>query len=492
MGIFMQNEFWYAVAGMVSALLAIMMMDVTLAAEGRTASEKLKSVCIWIAALVCYFIFAYAGCLMTSPLWYDYFIFFGWLIFIPGPAMLLYKRHSPSTKIFVVVTMVFISNVASFLTGITTTALISKIAPFGPEGYLFLIPFTLVKMGISLLVFLLYVRFLKKTVFEVLEILEGKMTRYVPIPFITSIGFFFIVQIVQMFGLMPDKGYLFVAFYLIICVSFGVMYWLIFSNALWSSRAMRTQAELDVASSIQKDMLPCIFPPFPDCAAFDIYATMEPAKEVGGDFYDFFLVDGGHLAVVIADVSGKGVPAALFMVIAKTLIKNHAQLGAPPSKVFETVNHQLCETNDANMFVTAFMGILELATGKFTFVNAGHNPPLISREGKPYEWLRSDPGFVLAGLDDMTFEQQEIYLSPGDSLFLYTDGVTEALNPESQLYSDPRLEKFFNSGVLDGKAVSEIPALVRKDIADFARGAEQADDITMLILQMNGRDEKRG
>ena len=160
----------------------------------------------------------------------------------------------------------------------------------------------------------------------------------------------------------------------------------------------RIGAELNVATQIQADMLPRIFPAFPERQEFDIYATMNPAKEVGGDFYDFFLVDDDHLAVVIADVSGKGVPAALFMVIAKTLIKNHAQNKEAPGEVFTNTNEQLCEGNDAGLFVTAWMGVLQISTGHFVYVNAGHNPPLLRRAGGSFEWLKSRPGFVLAGM----------------------------------------------------------------------------------------------
>ena len=254
----------------------------------------------------------------------------------------------------------------------------------------------------------------------------------------------------------------------------------------------RIGAELNVATQIQADMLPRIFPPFPERSEFDIYATMTPAREVGGDFYDFFLVDDDHLAVIIADVSGKGVPAALFMVIAKTLIKNHAQAGMEPAQVFETVNNQLCENNEAGMFVTAFLGVLDIRTGRFTYVNAGHNPPLVSLGGGGYDWLKSRRGFVLAGMEDMHYKQQDITLAPGDSLFLYTDGVTEALNGENELYSEARLLAFFNQGGLSEKPLAEQLRLLHADIAAFASGAEQADDITMLLLHINettGRDE---
>ena len=254
----------------------------------------------------------------------------------------------------------------------------------------------------------------------------------------------------------------------------------------------RIATELAVATQIQTSMLPCIFPPYPDLKEFDIYALMQAAKEVGGDFYDFFLIDRTHLCVVIADVSGKGVPAALFMVIAKTLIKNHAQAGMSPKQVFEAVNDQLCENNEAGMFVTAFMGVLDVTDGSFTYVNAGHNPPLLSTGGAPYDWLKSKRGCVLAGMEHMKYSQQQITLFPGDSLLLYTDGVTEALNPREELYSEARLKAFVNSGRLDGCTLEKQLHLQRQELAVFADGAQQADDITMLILRLNEKGDQNG
>lgn len=254
----------------------------------------------------------------------------------------------------------------------------------------------------------------------------------------------------------------------------------------------RIATELAVATQIQNSMLPCIFPAFPDREEFDIYASMHAAKEVGGDFYDFFLIDRSHLGVVMADVSGKGVPAALFMVIAKTLIKNHAQVGRSPAEVFEIVNNQLCENNEAGMFVTAFMGVLEIETGVFTYVNAGHNPPLVTRDAKPYEWLASKRGFVLAGMENMKYFQQEILLKSGDSLFLYTDGVTEALNPRKELYSEARLLAILNAHRSEHKSLFDQLELIRKDIEAFADGEEQADDITMLLLKISERGDENG
>ncbi len=246
----------------------------------------------------------------------------------------------------------------------------------------------------------------------------------------------------------------------------------------------RINAELTLASDIQAHMLPCIFPPFPEHKEFELYASMNPAKEVGGDFYDFFVVDEKHLAVIVADVSGKGVPAALFMVIAKTLIKNYTQMGMEPAEVFTTVNRLLCDGNDAGLFVTAWMGVLELETGELTYVNAGHNPPLIKRAGGKFEYLRERSGFVLAGLEEMKYRQNRLKIAPGDRLFLYTDGVTEATDSEERLYGEERLRDFLNENAACG--TEEMLFGLRQELEKFAGSAPQFDDITMLLLDYKG------
>ena len=253
----------------------------------------------------------------------------------------------------------------------------------------------------------------------------------------------------------------------------------------------RIGAELNVATQIQADMLPRIFPAFPERKEFDIYATMDPAKEVGGDFYDFFLVDEDHLAVVIADVSGKGVPAALFMVIAKTLIKNHAQNKETPGDVFTHTNEQLCEGNDAGLFVTAWMGVLEISTGRFVYVNAGHNPPLLKRAGGRFEWLKSRPGFVLAGMEGVRYRENDMVLEPGDCLYLYTDGVTEATSAGQELFGEQRLQDALNEAA--GLPVHELLPRIKEKIDTFVGDAEQFDDVTMLGLHYHkGGEEKDG
>lgn len=254
--------------------------------------------------------------------------------------------------------------------------------------------------------------------------------------------------------------------------------------------AARIDAELEFARAIQQSSLPNVFPPYPDRTEFEIYATMHTAKEVGGDFYDFFLIGERHLAVLIADVSGKGIPAALFMMTTKTLIQSLAESGLPPDKLFTEANKRLCENNEMAMFVTAFMGILELDTGAFKFVNAGHNPPLVKKAGGPYSWLKTRPGFVLGGMEGTLYSQNELVFGPGDALFLYTDGVTEALNRDQELFSDARLEAVLNAEVARRMDVTGLLRHVKQEIDRYAAGADQADDITMLGLEYKGRDPK--
>ncbi len=243
----------------------------------------------------------------------------------------------------------------------------------------------------------------------------------------------------------------------------------------------RIGTELNVATHIQASMLPCIFPAFPERDDFDVYATMNPAKEVGGDFYDFFMVDDTHIAIVMADVSGKGVPAALFMVIAKTLIKDHTLVGKELGTVFTDVNQLLCESNSGGMFVTAFEGVLDLVTGEFVFVNAGHEMPFICKKGGVYEPYKIRPGFVLAGMEGMKYKAGSIMLEPGDKIYQYTDGVTEATDKDNQLYGMERLGKILADN--SDKTPDELLPAVKEDIDAFVGEAPQFDDITMLCLE---------
>ena len=249
----------------------------------------------------------------------------------------------------------------------------------------------------------------------------------------------------------------------------------------------RIATELDVATDIQRGMLPKDFPDRPDC---QIFATMTPAKEVGGDFYDFYFLDDKNLAITVADVSGKGISAALFMVVSKTILNNFAQSfynqnGLAP--VVSASNEQLCATNDAMMFVTAFVGVLNLESGEFIYVNAGHNPPVIYRaENNHCDFLDVDKNFVLGPMDGISFTEQKISLKNGDLLFLYTDGVTEALNIANEEYLPDRLINFMNS--TDCKAdLQTLLESIRGDLAKHVGDADQSDDITMFALRFTGK-----
>ncbi len=246
--------------------------------------------------------------------------------------------------------------------------------------------------------------------------------------------------------------------------------------------ASRLDNELDFAREIQRAALPRVFPPYPDKNEFDIFASMTAAKEIGGDFYDFFLLGNkrNHVGIVIADVSGKGIPAALFMMSAKALIENFAETGMSPAEIFYHTNKKLCENNEAGMFVTAFMGILEIETGKFTYVNAGHNPPFIKKGNGKFEQMKLKPGFMLGVFDSFTYQQEETCLDGGDTVFLYTDGVTEAQNRSLQLFGDDRLSDVLNDNT--DKTPEELLTAVHKSVAAYVDGAEQSDDLTMLAL----------
>ena len=250
----------------------------------------------------------------------------------------------------------------------------------------------------------------------------------------------------------------------------------------------RIGAELDVAAKIQSSMLPCIFPAFPDRNEFDIYATMDPAKEVGGDFYDFFMVDADHLAFVVADVSGKGVPAALFMVIGKTLIKDHTGLHDDLGEVFTEVNNILCASNSEEMFITAFEGVLNLKTGELRYVNAGHEIPFLCRKGGVFEPYKVRAGFVLAGMQGIRYRAGSIQLEPGDKVFQYSDGIPEAINSEKAPYGMKRLESVLAKN--SEKAPSELLPLVKADVDAFVGDADQFDDITMLCIEFKGNGRK--
>ena len=249
----------------------------------------------------------------------------------------------------------------------------------------------------------------------------------------------------------------------------------------------RVRTELDMASKIQKGALPDIFPAFPDRQEFDLYASMEPAKEIGGDFYDFFLIDDDHLCLVIADVSGKGVPAALFMMASKIILADNAIMGKSPSEILYDANNAICKNNKLEMFVTVWVGILEISTGKLSAANAGHEYPALKRGDGGFSVFKDRHGFVLGGMEGMKYKEYEIQLSPGDKLFVYTDGVPEANDPDGNMFEVKRMIDALNED--PDASPAQILGAVRGQINIFVREAEQFDDLTMLCLEYKGANK---
>jgi phosphoserine phosphatase RsbU/P len=244
------------------------------------------------------------------------------------------------------------------------------------------------------------------------------------------------------------------------------------------------QKELDVARTIQENIVPRKFPPFPDRKEFEILAKMITAKEVGGDLYDFFMVDDDHLGFVIGDVSGKGVPAALFMAVSRTLLKATALKGLPPHECFQQVNRLLYLESVPSMFVTMFYGILNTKSGEIQYCNGGHNPPFLVRNNGTIEPLEVKGGLILGAMEDFDFQSNNIKLNKGDSLFLYTDGVTEAMNSKNEEFEEKRLKSSLST--INSAALNDIVENVEKEVYQFAEGAPQADDITMLAIRYLG------
>lgn len=249
----------------------------------------------------------------------------------------------------------------------------------------------------------------------------------------------------------------------------------------------RLGAELELASSIQSSQLPNIFPAFPDKKEFDIYATMDPAKAVGGDFYDFFMVDDDHLCMVIADVSGKGIPAALFMMASKIIIGNNAMMGKSPAKILHDANNSICKHNSEEMFITVWLGILEISTGRLVSANAGHEYPMVRRKDGLYETLKDSHGFILGGMEGVKYKETEIFLEPGSSVFVYTDGVPEATASDKSMFGNDRLLKALNQEP-DADPEGTLKN-IRKALNDFVKEAEQFDDVTMMNLLYIGPAE---
>ena len=406
-------------------------------------------------------------------------------------------REKTSEKLFVGMMAALIANVTTFMFCGTTDAFLGGTLGFFDTGTPYNVPNILLFIGIKIVVytifFILYMLFIRKKVLHILQIAEGELRPYLVAPAVSVVGFYVINFVTNQMGILPTNPW-FLPFYAVICIIMIVEYIQIFNSVKQTAERMQSErekerigAELNVATQIQADMLPSIFPPFPERKEFDLHAMMNPAKEVGGDFYDFFLIDDDHIALVIADVSGKGVPAALFMVIAKTLIKNHAQLGEySPSKVLIQANEQLCEGNEAELFVTVWLAILQISTGKGLAANAGHEHPALRHADGKFELVKYRHSPAVATMEGMRFREHEFQLLPGDSLFVYTDGVPEATNADDEQFGEERLLQALN---LNPDALpKEMLKNVKNAVDSFVGDAPQFDDLTMLGFTYYGME----
>ena len=298
------------------------------------------------------------------------------------------------------------------------------------------------------------------------------------------------VYVLEILLLGIDSNYL--ALSLAVSVAMVYLTTNVSTHTLLETRAKveATESELRVATEIQASMLPSIFPAFPNRPEFDIYASMDPAKEVGGDFYDFFMIDEDHLALVIADVSGKGIPASLFMMSSKILINDQALMGGTPAEILARVNKQVSAGNDANMFVTVWLGILEISTGRLTTASAGHEYPIININGE-YTLLKDKHGLAIGAMPVAKYKNTEIMLKKGDSIFVYTDGVAEATDANNELFGTDRTVAALNA-LPEGVSQKEVLAGVRTAVDAFVKEAPQFDDLTMLGLKYNGSENTAG
>ena len=340
-----------------------------------------------------------------------------------------------------------------------------------------------------LVFYLLFHRYLRKFFKKVIDLTNGDLRHFIFIPLICSIVLIFALSIlagnkIDITSANLDSMWICIFTVGVLILLFVLLYWSLFKGLTLSTQSMAYRSELTVATQIQKTILPCTFPAFPNRNEFDIFAFMKPAKEVGGDFYDFYMVDEDHLAVTIADVSGKGIPSALFMMTARTLLQSLVLSKEPLDEVVTIANNRLCTNNETKMFVTVWLGIYEISTRKLSFVNAGHNPPLLLHNG---QWSYLDHktykrGIMLGIMENIKYYVNEIILNRESHLLLYTDGITEATSLDKKLYGEERLFACVNQN--KEKTAEELINKVMLDVNEFVGVAEQFDDMTMLTLEV--------
>ncbi len=430
-----------------------------------------------------------------------YNLFFGWgiwlfflqLIVLIVGSSILYKEKLKVTLFMSITLYLFVSLIADYLMpillvvfspGVTEDGIYKLFAEGGGIYY----PIIGLMLAVSL--FLIYKRYLHKMFQGVYSMENFKLNPFTIIATISYVSYSILYLILSTVGVYPSAPsgvWSFVTVVGSIVIIYCIMYGALFIGISSAVSSTKLKLDLEVASKIQNACLPKIQNEEEGIDKVDVFADMKPAKDVGGDFYDYFKIDEKNIAFVIADVSDKGIPAALFMMMTKTAIKNNAIKFEKPSQILEATNTELFANNSMNMFVTCFLGILNTENGDFVYVNAGHNYPLIKRFDGEYEYLKGKNGFVLAGMEKIKYKDNQMNLKNGDILFLYTDGVTEAFNKVKNMYGEDRLKKKLTAIEKMEYSMKQIVEFIYDDVKEFSAGENQSDDITMLAFEF-GRE----
>lgn len=501
-----QLNIFYAAKDMLLAVIPMIITAFILQQTFQSEKEKKERVWIWTKVILITYLILVVLAAMQYAAYYDlyseqihsnallYAIF--WIIDVVFHLFIVVATIYGAVKVNKEnkTRVIFCTVLFSLFIGLTSSVLvevlyISFFRIRGEDG--FFIRHEVYHNGMLILcliaVLVFYLKWFKPRLVSIMSNSDLPLEKFITTPLVSIVAYSVLVKLLAGAGIDlydPRMTYLGSAVYLAILIIFIILYKDLFLSMKISGDLAKTEAEIGVAETIQKNILPNIFPAYPEREEFDIYATMVPCLGVGGDFYDFFLVDEDHLAVVIADVSGKGIPAALFMMSARTLINTYTNGGMNTKDVLYKVNNCLCEGNDAGMFVTVFLGILTISTGEFRYSNAGHNQPVLSLGGETFQFMKADVNFVIGAMEEIPYTEESIILPKNSLMLLYTDGVTEALNIKKELYSDQRLLDLLNSQERK-LGTQEMIDLVYQDIKLFSEGESQADDITMLALKIN-------
>lgn len=445
--------------------------------------------------------YTYQGYFESHPLAYDIFYNFGiWMFFVQVIWLIIGARWLYTENIWVCVFSavsfyMFLSLIADYIMPLTLVALDPRV---GESGYYYNFEigggvfYPLIGVITALILYYVFRIWIRSYFKVVISLPLKQMKKMTVIPIFACITYniiYLLMSYVNVYPSAPDGLVYFVFIFGTIIGVYAMMFLALFFGILSAIKTTKVKAELDIAADIQNANLPDKTSELECADKVDIIAQMTPVWEVGGDFYDYFMIDHNHLAIVIADVSGKGIAAALFMMMAKALIKNSAYDCSNPGEIFMRVNKQLKEDNKSKMFITAFMGILDLQSGVLTYTNAGHNYPIIKKYNGNYKKFVMKNDFVITGMKNIQYHTYETRLETGDEIFLYTDGVTEAMNDEGKLFGYERLEEALNSDTIKNSSIYDKMVYVQTLIDKFKKQDFQSDDITMLFMRYKGDKE---